>query len=157
MIAAPDQEPGKLPETSRIPPEFPTVLNDRDRNQAYDKAIAEAIAAFIATESRPPKVLDLGAGSALLSVIALHHGAAHVTALEANREFAELAAKELADRFPVEEDQEENALWDVAIGMSLDFKLGPNEAPYDMIVSDLNSDTLNGRSLYLYVWCVTDA
>lgn len=59
-----------------------SMLKDARRNGAYAAAIAGAVAAFTAAAGRPPVVLDVGAGTGLLSMLAAAAGAARVTAVE---------------------------------------------------------------------------
>jgi predicted RNA methylase len=73
-----------IPARNDVPSYMLPMLNDSDRNLAYEAAIREKIEAFTKTHGRAPHVLDLGAGTGLLTLMALKHGAARVTALEAN-------------------------------------------------------------------------
>lgn len=77
-----------------IPSYHVPMLNDKDRNQAYEAAIKETIAQFVQEQGRAPTVLDLGAGSGLLSIMALHHGASEVTLVEANADLIAIAQQE---------------------------------------------------------------
>lgn len=62
------------------------MVGDRRRLAAYDRALARAV--------RPGNVvLDVGAGTLVLSALALRHGARHVYAVEADPETAALAAR----------------------------------------------------------------
>lgn len=63
------------------------MLNDFDRNNFYRRALANIL------PSCGPEcsVIDVGAGSGLLSMMAAHIGAAHVLAIEANPNLATLA------------------------------------------------------------------
>lgn len=66
------------------------MLADRPRIDAYDRALAEAI--------RPGDVVaDVGAGTLVLSVLALKHGAGYVYAIEADPAMAALAERIAAD------------------------------------------------------------
>jgi Flp pilus assembly protein TadD/precorrin-6B methylase 2 len=75
------------------------MLNDDARNEAYDRGIRAAV--------KPgDHVLEVGAGSGLLAMMAARAGAARVTACEANPALAEVAqqivaANGLADRVAV--------------------------------------------------------
>lgn len=60
------------------------MLGDGPRLQAYDRAFDHAI-------SPGDVVVDVGAGTLILSLLALRHGARHVYALEADPEMAALA------------------------------------------------------------------
>ncbi|MBW4722018.1 50S ribosomal protein L11 methyltransferase [Saccharothrix obliqua] len=66
------------------------MLGDRVRIDAYDRALARAV--------RPGDVVvDVGAGTLVLSVLALKHGAGHVYAVEADPRMAALAERIAAD------------------------------------------------------------
>ncbi|CAE8620676.1 unnamed protein product [Polarella glacialis] len=65
------------------------MLNDFARNAFYERALAAALPAC----GKGCSVLDVGAGSGLLSIMAAGHGAAHVFAIEANPDLAELAER----------------------------------------------------------------
>lgn len=75
------------------------MLSDRTRLAAYDKALAATV--------RPGDIVaDVGAGTLVLGLMALRHGAAHVYAIEGDPETAELAARvardnQLTDRVTV--------------------------------------------------------
>ena len=66
------------------------MLNDVDRNNLFEEAIADAV--------RPgDHVIDIGSGSGLLAMLAARHGAAHVTSCESVRPIAHAAAGIVAD------------------------------------------------------------
>ncbi len=58
-----------------VPQWHSTMLNDTNRNQAFENAISSAVTSGCT-------VLDLGTGTGLLSMMAAHAGAAHVTGCE---------------------------------------------------------------------------
>lgn len=60
------------------------MLNDRDRNMFYRRALGEQIHAG-------DLVVEIGTGSGLLAMMAARAGAGHVHAIEANRSLARLA------------------------------------------------------------------
>lgn len=62
------------------------MLGDRPRLDAYDKALAHAIKAG-------DVVVDVGAGTLALTMLALRHGAGHVYAIEADPQMAAVAAR----------------------------------------------------------------
>lgn len=70
-----------------------SMLLDRPRVQAYSRAIVAAVADFRSRNHRAPVVLDIGAGTGLLSMIAARAGAARVYALEMYKPLAQLAAR----------------------------------------------------------------
>ena len=65
-----------------------TMLNDHARNDAYEQAIAAAV--------RGRHVLEIGAGSGLLAMMAARHGAASVVACETSAPLAAAAHKIVA-------------------------------------------------------------
>jgi len=67
------------------------MLNDIDRNEFYRQALMDVM-----PDCPACTVLDLGAGSGLLSLIAAKAGASHVTALEVNPDLAALAETVIA-------------------------------------------------------------
>ena len=62
------------------------MINDRDRNNFYQCALRSVI-------DSNSVVLEIGAGSGLLSIMAAKAGAKSVVAIEANRELANLATQ----------------------------------------------------------------
>ncbi|TYZ68528.1 hypothetical protein PybrP1_006434 [[Pythium] brassicae (nom. inval.)] len=77
-----------------------SMLRDRDRNACYERAIQRAIARFSARHGRAPIVLDIGAGTGLLSLFAARHGAEHVYACEMFEPMAEIAQHVTAANHP---------------------------------------------------------
>jgi precorrin-6B methylase 2 len=66
------------------------MLGDQQRLEAYDRALEKAI--------EPGDVMvDVGAGTLILSFLSLRHGASHVYAIEADSHMADLAAQIAAD------------------------------------------------------------
>ncbi|MEU4767984.1 methyltransferase domain-containing protein [Actinosynnema sp. NPDC023794] len=66
------------------------MLADRPRLSAYDRALASVITAG-------DVVADVGAGTLVLSMLALRHGAGHVYAVEADPAMAAVAERIIAD------------------------------------------------------------
>jgi len=65
------------------------MLGDRPRLQAYAQALAQAV--------KPDDVvIDVGAGTLALSLLALHHGAGQVYAIEADPQVAEVTERVIA-------------------------------------------------------------
>ncbi|NEN96632.1 MAG: SAM-dependent methyltransferase [Moorea sp. SIO3I7] len=65
------------------------MLNDVERNQAFETAIKHVV-------SPNRRVLDIGAGSGLLAMIAARHGASYVTSCEMVQPIAHVANKIIA-------------------------------------------------------------
>jgi len=79
------------PAAEGIPQYFLPMLDDRDRNLKYHAAITAAIRQFKAEQRRPPRVLDVGVGTGMLSAICLEAGCASVTGLDTNETMCHLA------------------------------------------------------------------
>lgn len=114
------------------------MLNDRDRNAFYRRALMEQI--------KPGDiVVEVGTGSGLLAMMAARAGAGHVYAIEANRSLAQLAAhlirvNGLADSITIV-----NKLsTDVELGVDL-----PRRA--DVLVSEILGTLLLGESALEFV------
>lgn len=72
------------------------MVNDRDRNDAYDQAITRAVQQknrAHAQSSEPINVLDIGSGSGLLAMTAARAGADQVTTVEADIVLARVTKK----------------------------------------------------------------
>ena len=64
-----------------------SMVADTTRNGCFDRAICRALAQRPSARSH---VLDIGAGSGLLAMLAARHGAAHVSTVEMVRTFSYL-------------------------------------------------------------------
>jgi tetratricopeptide (TPR) repeat protein len=107
------------------------MMNDRRRNEAYQAAIERAIRRFREEHGRAPLVLEIGAGSGLLSMMAARAGAEHVVACEMVGTVAEVAIaivarNGLADRVTVHNKRSS----DLVVGVEL-----PRRA--DILVSEI--------------------
>ena len=58
------------------------MISDVGRNSAFEATLRDAIATHTRQHGRPPHVLDIGAGSGLLAMMAARHGAGFVTTVE---------------------------------------------------------------------------
>ncbi len=114
------------------------MMNDAPRNDAFEAAITAAIG----VRGPQARVLDIGAGSGLLSLMAARAGAETVVACEMEPLIADMAqhivaANGYADRITVHAKPST----DLAIGTELD-------APADILVSEiLSSDLLTEKVL----------
>jgi protein-L-isoaspartate O-methyltransferase len=80
-----------------LPPYHASMLNDTDRNAAYSDGILHAINGYkLAHGGKSPRVLDIGCGSGILSLLAASHGAASVLAVERSDVLAAAAACDVA-------------------------------------------------------------
>jgi predicted RNA methylase len=122
------------PITSGIPSYFTFMLKDVDRNLKYEDAIKKQIQHFIEEQGFKPRVLDLGAGTGLLSSLALKHGAAHVTAVEVNRDLCAIC---------------KNNVPTAKVICSNSLKI---QGTFDMVISELLGTMLNSESQYIYIW-----
>lgn len=106
VVAPPPPPPGMSP-SAMVPCNAYhfCMLADTARNEAYRRAIGRAVSRFKAgcgaggAEGRHGgggcRILDIGAGSGLLGVMAAQAGATHIDAVEMNRVMAETAARTL--------------------------------------------------------------
>ena len=110
-----------------IPAYFPGMLCDLDRNAQFREAIGKCIEVFKRNVGRSPRVVDIGAGTGLLTHYALEAGAQCVTAIEGNA----VRAGIVRDRFTRDERVE------VFQGFSTDFLKGEEDfEPFDMVVTE---------------------
>ena len=119
-----------------VPQWHATIILDRARNEAYDAALQAAIKPGM-------RVLEVGAGTGLLAMMAARAGAAEVITCEANPLIAErarviIAANGYADRVRI-------------IGKhSSELRIGEDLAgPADVFVSEIISDALIGEGMLL--------
>lgn len=115
------------------------MMNDRRRNEAYQAAIERAIRRFREATGRPPLVLEIGAGSGLLSMMAARAGAERVVACEMVRPVAEaareiIARNGLSERITVHQKKSS----DLVVGVDL-----PRRA--DLLVSEIFDAGLLGE------------
>jgi predicted RNA methylase len=136
-----------VPASADLPSYFIPMLSDIERNRCYERAIQQSIASFVTAEGRAPRVLDVGAGTGMLSAMALKHGAACVMALEANETIAALGEAQLEASFP-------NGHWRVGCGLSLNLEKPSQEegGPFDMLICELLGTMIHSESMYAYVW-----
>ena len=73
-----------------------SMLLDKDRNSIYELAISKAIEYYISVNKEAPIVLDIGAGTGLLSMLSVKHGAAFVYACEMFGHLANIANEIIA-------------------------------------------------------------
>jgi protein arginine N-methyltransferase 7 len=118
-----------------------TILADKARNAAYDAALRRAV--------RPgSRVLDIGAGSGLLSMMAARAGAASVMSCEMNPAMAAVAADIVerngyADRITIAGKHSR----DLVVGTDL-------ARPVDILVSEIVTNDLLGEDV---LGCMEDA
>lgn len=119
-----------------VPPWHATIILDRARNEAYEAALQAAIEPGM-------RVLEVGAGTGILAMMAARAGAAEVITCEANPLIAEraraiVAANGYADRVRI-------------IGKhSSELRIGEDlSGPADVFVSEIISDALIGEGMLL--------
>jgi len=119
---------------SSVPDWHPSILADTARNAAFDAALRRSIVPG-------SRVLDIGAGSGLLALMAARAGAAEVVSCELNPTLA-AAATQIVER---------NGHADrirVLAKHSRDLQIGTDIAgPADVIVSETVSDNLLGEDI----------
>jgi len=135
-----------VPTYEDVPSYLLPMMNDSDRNSAYEAAIRSTIDEFVREQKRAPRVLDVGAGAGLLSLMCLRHGAAHVSLLEANSTLSTLASQQLTRAgHPASK-------WTLLPQMSTQLTLAAGQQPFDMIVSELIGTMLHSESMAMYLW-----
>jgi predicted RNA methylase len=138
--------PPFVPVKDGVPTYFIPMLADKQRNQTYEAAIKETIDQFVQTQGRAPTVLDLGAGSGLLSIMCLHHGAEHVTLLDAHETLCNIAECQLED-LGISRDR-----WSVVTKLSTKLKSPARGGTvYDILVCELIGSMINSESMYSYM------
>ena len=113
-----------------------SMLRDADRNKCYEDAIAKLMDNFRRVHGRAPVVLDIGAGTGLLSMLCVKHGAEFAFAAEMFDALATVAERVVAD----------NGLEDrvmVIHARSSDIDALP--VPPDIVVSELIDSSLLGE------------
>lgn len=115
-----------------VPAWHGTIINDRARNEAFEEALRHAIKPGM-------RVLEVGAGTGLLAMMAARAGAAEVITCESNPLIAEraraiVAQNGHADRITVIAKHSN----ELRIGQDL-------SGPADVFVSEIISDTLLGE------------
>eukprot|EP00035_Acanthoeca_spectabilis_P000193 m.71657 g.71657 ORF g.71657 m.71657 type:complete len:420 (-) comp10076_c0_seq3:1667-2926(-) len=137
-----------IPAREDVPTYMLPMLNDTDRNLAYESAIREKIKAFKLEHGRGPHVLDLGAGTGLLTLMAVKHGAARVTMLEANETVQSVSAEQIEVSLTAMGC--DPTCCEQVCGLSVD--LQKEGDGYDMVISELLGSMVNSESQYIYVW-----
>ena len=124
-----------------------SMLKDARRNGAYAAAIGGAIAGFAAAAGRPPVVLDVGAGTGLLSMLAAAAGAARVTAVEQWPVMAAIA-REVVERNRAAGALPPACAIDVLAQRSFDVTV-PADMPVraDVVVSEILDSALLGEGI----------
>ena len=124
------------PASQSIPDYHFAMLNDRARNDAYAAGIRTALADLRSRSTASLRVLDVGAGAGLLSLIAAGEGGGEVIACERNASLASSAALDIADNGHADT---------VAIAATHSSSLCcDNVGTFDLIVSEiLGSDPLS--------------
>ena len=85
------EEPGEVFRKTICTSQMTSMLSDLSRNQVYEKAIMKCLDNFVQKCHRPPSVLDIGAGTGLLSMLAARHGAECVIGCEMFETMAQVA------------------------------------------------------------------
>lgn len=114
-----------------------SMLRDNDRNSIYDVAIQTCLANFIQKYNRNPTVIDIGAGTGLLSMLCMRHGADKVVGCEMFQMMASIATNVVSSN--------NFSAIDVVNAKSVDISY--DSCPFaDIIVSELLDSALLGES-----------
>jgi predicted RNA methylase len=126
-----------------------SMLKDSARVEGYALAVAAAVTAATRTLRRPPRVLDIGAGGGLLSVLASRAGASHVDAFEQWPIMADIAkcvtATEKERNITIHSMHSSSAQIDVA-GAAAGIA-GAMTAPADVLISEIVDSGLLGEGV----------
>eukprot|EP00929_Paragymnodinium_shiwhaense_P091235 TRINITY_DN51255_c0_g1_i1.p1 TRINITY_DN51255_c0_g1~~TRINITY_DN51255_c0_g1_i1.p1 ORF type:complete len:782 (-),score=120.09 TRINITY_DN51255_c0_g1_i1:170-2515(-) len=122
------------------------MLNDHGRNDFYRRALARVIPGC----GKDCSVLDLGAGSGLLSMMAAGLGAPNVLAIEANPDLADLATKTVAWNKPKNYPNS-----NITVVAKLSSAVAPEEMPLgrpaDVLVTETFGTMLLGEGAINFV------
>ena len=133
---------GEIPsedENEQFPLYHFRMLNDKNRNAAFYFAIQDEVAARKA-KGAPTKVLDLGAGAMLLSMIAAKQGADIVIAIERNENLAKVGQQLISVN-----GLYEKILVVVAESFYVQTENYPDILPADILVSETLDSSLIGE------------
>ena len=138
-----------IPAESGLPDYFTPMLRDEGRTAAFAEAIRAKVDAFRAAVGRAPRVVDLGAGSGLLSKLALELGAEHVTLVDVNEDMLGMASSALSahgyregQHFSVFHGSFTKMPYPVAIWSG---------APFDMLVCEILGTLTTSESMHRYL------
>eukprot|EP00927_Polykrikos_kofoidii_P017026 TRINITY_DN1772_c0_g2_i1.p1 TRINITY_DN1772_c0_g2~~TRINITY_DN1772_c0_g2_i1.p1 ORF type:complete len:789 (-),score=113.70 TRINITY_DN1772_c0_g2_i1:39-2405(-) len=122
------------------------MLNDYERNEFYRRGLERVV------PSCGPhcSVLDLGAGSGLLSMMAAHAGAANVVAIEANPALAELAARTV-ERNKLANFPKSNVTVVAKLSSGVDVESMPSARGADILVTETFGTMLLGEGAANFV------
>jgi hypothetical protein len=123
-----------------------SMLQDQQRNNVFASAITSHITSFKATHGgRSPKVLDIGSGTGLLSLLAANAGAASpVISCEQFPKMAQIASSVIASSSTKTNQSiiEIKAIHSSALEASLD-----SDAKFDLIVHEILDSSLFGEGV----------
>ena len=134
-----------------------SMLRDTFRCDQYARAIGIAVEDFRRIHGWPPRVLDIGAGTGLLSLLATRSGAASVTGVEQWPPMCAIAASVVAQNAPQLPQAE--AVLQLRPLHSSALTLGPQQsvgdsdptchvgAPFDLVVSEIIDSALLGEGM----------
>ncbi|CAL1155191.1 unnamed protein product [Cladocopium goreaui] len=121
------------------------MLNDFGRNSFYQNALAAAMKRCASCS-----VLDLGAGSGLLAILAAQLGAIQVLALEANPSLADLANKTIEENRHLFPDSDVKVVAELSTQVQRSAATGEPKA-FDLLVTETFGTLLLGESALAFV------
>lgn len=139
-----------VPAGSGLPVYFTPMLRDKGRADAYRKAIANQIDRFRSIAGRAPHVVDLGAGTGVLSKMALDCGAERVTLVDVNKDMLDMASEALV-RHGYCKSKDFFVFHGSFTKMTYPVKIWEAGEPFDMLVSEILGTLTTSESMHEYI------
>lgn len=139
-----------VPAGSGQPVYFNPMLRDDNRSGGYRKAIKKNIDRFKLATERAPHVVDLGAGTGVLSKMALDCGAERVTLVDVNKDLLDMASEALTQHGYCE-NKDFFIFHGSFTKMTYPVKIWDAVEPFDMLVSEILGTLTTSESMHEYI------
>ena len=126
------------------------MLRDKDRREQYERAIRAEIARYVDLVGEKPHVVDLGAGTGLLSMMALEHGARCATLVDVNMNMLDMARTALEEK-GYEEGVDFNIFHGSFTRMAFDAQIWSGTGLFDMLVCEIIGTLTTSESMQTYI------